>query len=248
MAPTASTSERPTNFLSLPGELRNYIYSLSRCLQVYQCAGCTLRANEPLPNLENIYKCSSLCPNCRTYYSSLGPYNAEPPILSFWVNRCSYLAQEGAETSCELGSIKKLRTAKVSCKNHPPKQAWDRGAKHITRISQPELTKVSKQVRDETLSIFYGNRSFLFTLMNTEIDGLTVRKWLRTIGKENAAKLRTLKIVYRTKADRRYVKEDLMREMKKLGVKTDEDVVMVKRLQYPYCYCEHCTRKLLGEM
>lgn len=80
------------------------------------------------------------------------------------------------------------------------------------------------------MSILYGKHSFLLTLMDVEIDGLTIRKWLRTIGKENAARLGNLKLVYRKKDHRRYVEEDLMREMKKLGVNTDE-VVSVKRLK-----------------
>jgi hypothetical protein len=107
------------------------------------------------------------------------------------------------------------------------------------------MTRVSRQVRHDTLPMYYGSHSFLFTLFNLKSDGESIIGWLNTIGPVNAGLLRDLKIVYRTKKLIHILQKGILPKMRELGVK--DDAVTVKRLPYPYCYCEGCVRKLIGE-
>lgn len=122
-----------------------------------------------------------------------------------------------------------------------------------------------RQVRTEVLSLFYGNSAFLLTLLDRKVDSISIFKWLKTIGKENAGRLCNVSLVYRKNQDLNYIKNELLPAMKKLGVNIDErmmvhdsnrsngcaendnDVVTVKRLKAPYCYCEGCIRRALTE-
>ena len=122
-------------------------------------------------------------------------------------------------------------------------------AAHIKNgVEQPALTKVSKQVRDETLPIFYGSQSFLLTLFDREVDSASIFKWVRTIGKDNAGLLRKVSIVVRSNKDLKYAENELIPALKRQGLKTEGRDVKVLRLPYPNCYCEGCVRKVLGEI
>lgn len=117
----------------------------------------------------------------------------------------------------------------------------------VWKVAPPDMAKVSKQVREETLSIYYGDHTFLVTLLDRDIDSETICEWLETIGERSAASLRNVKLVYRTKKDLYYIEKELMPAMHKLGMRNTDDVVELKRLRYPYCYCEGCIRRLLAE-
>ena len=329
MASTTPVKKKPTTFLSLPPELRNHIYSLSHCLELRPCAGCTRylqRGTDNKAYCDALWKCLSHldqlygiddmhddCEYCARYLGEDVDVNADdgrrpcehctryPPggsddsttpntcrrctevypthceycshcqlctyrcqgflsskygkqvkpkslAVSLWVNRSSYFAEEGYESVNAKGNLTKLRaTVPNHSKSTRTCTAWTHGTHHASRVAQPELTKVSQQVRRETLSVFYGIHSFLFTLMDVGIDGVNIRNWLRTIGKENAARLENVKVVYRNKTQGKFVEKELLPAMATLGVRKDEGVVTVKRLPYPYCYCESCIRKAVGE-
>ena len=164
---------------------------------------------------------------------------------ALWVNRSSHFAKKSAEQVSAVGSLKAIRTTEIDCAKFLICKPWIHGEKCVSRLAQPEIMKVSKQVREDTLSIFYGSHTFLVTLMDKNIDGRTIRQWLETIGRKNASRLRDVKLVYRTKKDRRYIEGRLLPAMRRLSVRTDEGMVDVKRLTYPFCYCEGCIRRLL---
>ena len=116
-------------------------------------------------------------------------------------------------------------------------------------VEQPALTKVSKEVRNDTLPIFYGSHCFMFTLFDRNTESASIFKWVRNIGKDSAALLREVKIVVRTKRDGKYVENELKPALKKLGLNahggTDAKVV---KLRFPFCYCETCVRTALREI
>ena len=60
-------------------------------------------------------------------------------------------------------------------------------------VAQPSLTRVSKFTRNETLSIFYGDHTFVAKL---DGNGNQLIQWLDTIGPANAGMLRRLYLVF----------------------------------------------------
>lgn len=64
---------------------------------------------------------------------------------------------------------------------------------------QPDLTRVCRQIRAETLPMFYGNNQFV---LDGDYHDTRYRKWLRIIGHKNAALLRTVTLCLGKKPDR----------------------------------------------
>ncbi|OQN95559.1 hypothetical protein B0A48_18494 [Cryoendolithus antarcticus] len=64
---------------------------------------------------------------------------------------------------------------------------------------QPDLTRVCRQVRAETLLVFYGTNHFV---LNGDSHGASYRKWLRIIGPTSTALLRTVTLCLGKKPDR----------------------------------------------
>lgn len=73
------------------------------------------------------------------------------------------------------------------------------------RLRQPPLTRVSRQVRDETLPIFYGNHRFVCTLFDPVEQEQMLLAWLEKIGPISAGLIRELYVVYSKKAVKQYV-------------------------------------------
>lgn len=240
----------PPTFSTLPPEIRNHIYTLSKCLQLGQTCCCCTKGwvfvyNSGHREFLNCTKC---------YDWNFPPLGTDRPTpLSLWVNRNSERAIYRGTEKDSLAELrtnnKRARKLRVNCDRRVQEMSAAIHAKHIDSTSQPALTMINKQIRQETLPMFYGIQSFLFTLFERASDSVSIFKWLRTIGKQNASFLRSIKIVYRKKKDRQYIQKTLMKSMNKLGVRTDakEGVVMAIRLEYPFCYCEGCIRNLLGE-
>ena len=64
---------------------------------------------------------------------------------------------------------------------------------------QPDLTRVCRQVRDDTLPMFYGSNHFV---LDGDCYGTSYRKWLRVIGPRNVALLRTVTLSLGVKPDK----------------------------------------------
>ncbi|KAF2162933.1 hypothetical protein M409DRAFT_26786 [Zasmidium cellare ATCC 36951] len=125
-------AQTPTSFLSLPAELRNEIYKLSGCLRVLQCSKClgSVRGDDDDDDDDTSYcKCSPRREPC------------EPcvylPKAYIWINRRSGDRQLGG-VRVPMGGPHVL------------------DSESIVGISQPALTRVSKQVRADTLPMFYA--------------------------------------------------------------------------------------------
>ena len=108
-------------------------------------------------------------------------------------------------------------------------------------VCQPDLTKATRQVRDETLTVFYGSSTFVLTLFDISIDGAAIESWLQAIGAQSTSYLRRIKIIYRRKKTAKYIKKKLLSTMEQLGIRSaTEGVVVATRLKCPFCYCEKC--------
>ena len=237
MADQMADPKAPTSFLSLPAELRNEIYELSGCLNSVQ----TQEIHEfVMPNVDPTVVRRDIYEPCYFCY-----WNGEPPTSapSLWVNRNSSSATKAGKTNQRIRhgqTIHGKPFSGVTASRH--------GAHIKTGVKQPALSKASKQVRFETLSIFYGQHSFLFTLFDRGIDSRSIFKYIRTIGKDSVGMLRDVKIVVRSKADQKYVENELIEMLKKLGLSTDNGTIVgVVKLPYPFCYCENCIRRAIGE-
>ena len=244
--PTPTKS--PTTFLTLPAELRNTIYTLSgnlESIQTWDTANFQCRCVSPRDSGGATLICRKHLMACRFCHCH-DPISDDPASFSLWVNRNSAYAVNGSKGHKMHG----LRCNSVDHHHQPlTRSKAPSHAAHIKNgVEQPALTKVSKKVRDETLPIFYGSHSFLFTLFDREIDSASIFKWVRTIGKDNAGLLRKVSIVVRNNKDLKYAENELIPALKRQGLKTEGREVEVYKLPYPNCYCEGCVRKLLGEM
>jgi hypothetical protein len=110
-------------------------------------------------------------------------------------------------------------------------------------IAQPPITRVSKLVRDEALSIWYGKHTYYFALRD---DGRIITRW-RKIGPRSASMLRKMVIVYSRKEAAKCYLKTLREQMAGLGVKVDEAVTLV-RTKYPYCTCSNCVTRTVEEV
>lgn len=76
----------------------------------------------------------------------------------------------------------------------------------VLQVLQPALTKVSKDIRNETLPMFYGQHRFVFTILSRsgtqrERDFEEIFKWLRAMGKRNVGMLRDVKVKIMERCD-----------------------------------------------
>lgn len=88
-------------------------------------------------------------------------------------------------------------------------------------VSQPALTRMSKQIRAESLPIFYGANSFDYVSIRPSTHGCTVKnaacgrwEWLVAIGTQNRLLLRDLTVDAGAQIG---VVEDLKKRMAKVG-------------------------------
>lgn len=107
-------------------------------------------------------------------------------------------------------------------------------------VSQPALSKVNKQIRAETLSIFYGESWYVFTVFNYHKIFSEPSKWLQRIGPANARLVDKIEIVLPYAKDEEW-KEDTVRELKKhlewLGF---QKTPLLRSRAYGKCRCEDC--------
>jgi len=197
------------------------IYELSGCLDIYGMCLCGHSCHAD----EFETKCSSIDspPRCRPI---------EPAQLRI------YRQTSANRPPCNSDRTTRYTASHMEC-NH-----FD--MKVPTNIVQPSLTRVSKQVRNDTLSIFYGKHYFYFALRNITTDRKIITRWLRKIGPQNASLLRKLVIVYSKKENVRYYRKTLSKEMAALGVNVD-GAVKVQRTKYPYCTCNVCVGRTVLE-
>ncbi|KAK5127963.1 hypothetical protein LTR85_005080 [Meristemomyces frigidus] len=117
---------------------------------------------------------------------------------------------------------------------------------HTLPTTQPSLTMMSKQVRRDTLPMFYGNHGFVFTRFDTESDGSNIETWLEALGAANAKMLFCVVIVVRKKKQQLYVEKTLLPKMRQLGVRVDDIFLRSVRVGYPFCCCETCVMRTAG--
>lgn len=110
----------------------------------------------------------------------------------------------------------------------------------IAGASQPNLTKVSRQVRVETLPMYYGNprHVFMFTILERgEELHKAVARWFSTIGKVNAKSVKQVMVIMRE------MLEWWMRDIREVMVEQETEWAgnavwkWVERDAWPYC-CE----------
>lgn len=79
----------------------------------------------------------------------------------------------------------------------------------------------------------------MFYVKSVPDDLQVIEDWLQSLG-EMAKALNDIRVVYRKKQHRRAVEIDLIRIMRIVGVRLDENVVEVARLEWLHCVCERC--------
>ncbi|KAK4898663.1 hypothetical protein LTR27_003835 [Elasticomyces elasticus] len=201
-------------FTGLAAELRNRITELSRCLDIVQCRDCrqAFRADryELLANFHGL----------ATIETSI--FSAGPAILQVRDRSQSRASQckpaKSCNSHCRFGSslLSFLESG----------------------IAQPAVTHTSKQVRADTLPMFYGTHTFYFVLRDQYQDESMIERWLSTIGRDNAVRLCKIVAIYTTKRH--------AAAMRKLGVRSG--VVKLMRTSYPHCACKRCVMKMLTKV
>lgn len=125
-------SKPPTTFLSLPAELRNRMYDLSRNLEVYSCFHCTLAVTDT--DIDDAIKtnntdtwnfvaerkhnvCNSSCTNLWTK-PGLELRIASPRfgVQPLWVNRSSHFAEAASQNPVKEGNSKSVRNTRIDCR------------------------------------------------------------------------------------------------------------------------------------
>lgn len=113
-----------------------------------------------------------------------------------WVNRNSNYHANSPTTNADRPSLRSNKTWSFCWLGCP---AGVHAAHIENGVEQPELTKVSRQIRNDTLPIFYGSHIFLFTLFDRDVDATSICKWMSRIGRHNVSLLRKVIIVTRSK-------------------------------------------------
>ena len=166
----------PTTFLSLPAELRNEIYRLSGCLVSSNAAHFV--QNPHFANHANHKRCEESpecfcmvcskdglrCSLCESFFGSSRIDRPSPSML--WVNRNSSFHANSPTSNTDQPRLRHNKTF-ISC---IARSAIDHAAHIENGVEQPNLTKVSRQVRNDTLPVFYGSHGFLLTLFDREVD------------------------------------------------------------------------------
>lgn len=175
----SNTIRAPVNFLALPSELRNEIYKLSACLESNQNTEFTF--DEDCPGVAEHHR--GFCVACRrcidgtrcTLCFSMCGYHIDVHIL--WVNRNSAYATNNSKASTNRPGLRSSVTVHNRTRTHDVLPASFH-ASHIQQgVEQPSLTKVCKQIRNDTRPMFYGGNGFLFTIFDRDIDCASIFKW-----------------------------------------------------------------------
>ncbi|KAK5712916.1 hypothetical protein LTR17_017822 [Elasticomyces elasticus] len=113
-------------------------------------------------------------------------------------------------------------------------------------IIQPPITRTSKQVRADTLPMFYGTHTFYFVLRDQYQEETMIERWLSKIGRDNADRLCKIVAIYTTKRHGKDFNKYTAAAMRKLGVRSG--VVELMRTSYPHCACNRCIMKMLTKV
>ncbi|KAF2173636.1 hypothetical protein M409DRAFT_48583 [Zasmidium cellare ATCC 36951] len=99
----------------------------------------------------------------------------------------------------------------------------------FTTTVQPELTMVCRQVRQETLPIFYGNHTFVACWRPVEGDSCGLELWVERIGTTNAGYVRDIRIVCFNKSAFQCINlpRGIIERLGLLGVKLGEPRIKV---------------------
>ncbi|RMZ15824.1 hypothetical protein D0860_01387 [Hortaea werneckii] len=95
------------------------------------------------------------------------------------------------------------KTAWIDVTQSYPRNTQTINREHDKSVLQPNISRVSRRMRQESLDVFYGKNKFLIDLRGwkhpeypKDWTPLTiVTKWIQAIGDENAARLRKLSFV-----------------------------------------------------
>ncbi|KAK3617261.1 hypothetical protein LTR56_025415 [Elasticomyces elasticus] len=113
-------------------------------------------------------------------------------------------------------------------------------------IIQPPITRTSKQVRADTLPMFYGTHTFYFVLRDRYQEETIIERWLSKIGRTNAGRLCKVFAIYTTKQDGKDFTKYTAAAMRKLGVRSG--VIELMRTSYPHCACNRCVLRMLTKV
>lgn len=167
--------KRSTNFLSLPAELRNYIYDLSGCLRLAVCGGMVLVGDFPELHEKKLHSSTSV----GRQILLVGIFSAS---LTSSFTRMANTGVSNAQDHRDYVGAK----------------AGAAIAHNGKRLREPPLATGSKQVRSETLSSFYGNMPLAFCFWHSKpvYDDITARvfRWLEDIGPDAASMLRDVNV------------------------------------------------------
>jgi hypothetical protein len=242
-----STEGKTTTFLSLPPEIRNHIYQLAGEIEPLPCAAAeTLGVDcPPAP----IWVCISLPTTTSTNLDQ--QLNQSSTCARREVERCSSLSEHRIGPTHSAGATVGMQQHKLFCKQ--------RGLRCLTQ--QPALTKVCRALRRETLSMFYGTNTFVFTWFDMagnadwEHDVLSFKRWLAAIGPINAGMLRSIKVVCRhvwaiDETGRRmrrseWVRERFVPEMVSFGVRDGVVTSTMLSVGFQKFFCECCIGRSL---
>ncbi|SMQ51367.1 unnamed protein product [Zymoseptoria tritici ST99CH_3D7] len=154
-------TRKPVTFLDLPAELRNRIYEMSGCLRV-------------------------MCDQ-KKKFGFVSTLHAD--IVSRHNLRCDHdsgmslipIPRGFARNSFSMSTLDHVDPRRP--------RTWTSYSYSRSVAQQPDLTRVCRQVRDDTLPMFYGNNHFVLL---GDYHASRLRKWLDIIGPSNVALLRTV--------------------------------------------------------
>ncbi|PIA95024.1 hypothetical protein CB0940_08480 [Cercospora beticola] len=226
-ASSAPSRAKPTSFEHLPAELRNSIYELAGCGKYYEepVSSHFRHSVEGDYTVEHHHKAHG----CKDRASCS---NAPWDDFRSWSPAAIMVNPARDSTTRVNGFLPWPRTCKSD--------RWRRPLRcYEATTDQPAITRVSRVVRGDTLSIFYGGHPFIFRLISTDgSDKDKILQYLDTIGLVNASRLEEVYIVYARKQQEKEIEKDLLREMKVRGVITGGmdklGVVRLTRLGYPF--------------
>ncbi|KJX94448.1 hypothetical protein TI39_contig4193g00002 [Zymoseptoria brevis] len=152
-------TRKPVTFLDLPAELRNRIYDMSGCLGV-------------------------MCTQKKKFGFQ---HTMHADIVSRHNWRCDH---DSGMSLIPIPSGMHRESHSISMPD-PFDPRRERTSYSYSRsiAQQPDLTRVCRQVRDDTLPMFYGNNHFVLL---GDYHASRLRKWLDIIGPSNVALLRTV--------------------------------------------------------
>ncbi|KAK4949349.1 hypothetical protein LTR10_011967 [Elasticomyces elasticus] len=211
-------------FSGLPAELRNRITNLSGCLAIVQWRECgkAFRADryELLADFQGLSR------------TETGVFSNGPAILQ-------------VRDLCQA-QASQCRRAKICSSGHAHSFGSALMSFLASGIIQPPITRTSKQVRADTLPMFYGTHTFYFVLHNQYQEETMIERWLSKIGRHNASRLCKIVAIYTTKRHSKDFTKYTVAAMRKLGVRSG--VVELMRTSYPHCACNRCVMKMLSKV